>query len=425
MTRKIFHTAAIILLPLILAACSRPGIDPMSAEDLLGNPAYPAMSYGGYRENTRDSIPSVEEIKEDLRILEAMGVRILRTYNTQQYAHTERLLKAIRETRETNPMFEMYVMLGAWIDCKDAWTASPDHSREDVENNTAEINAAVRLANTYPEIVKVIAVGNEAMVHWAASYFVEPGIILKWVEYLQDLKKSGALPADLWITSSDNFASWGGGDSSYHKPDLEQLIRAVDFISVHTYPFHDTHYNPGFWLVPPAEQELGKEEQVQLAMQRAAEYAREQYNSVMEYVAGLGIRKEIHIGETGWASEDNYLYGAAGSKAADEYKQHLYYDLIRAWTEEENIACFFFEAMDESWKDKKNPGGSENHFGLITVDGVAKFVLWDQVDAGLFEGLTRGGKPIRKSYSGNFEKLVEEMIPPDPVPNDTLIIGHR
>ena len=84
------------------------------------------------------------------------------------------------------------------------------------------------------------------MVHWAASYFVAPGVILGWVNHLQDLKSEGVLPADLWITSSDNFASWGGGGVKYHNADLEALVRAVDFVSMHTYPFH-THYNPVFW----------------------------------------------------------------------------------------------------------------------------------------------------------------------------------
>lgn len=418
MKRNIFQPAIMLLLVLVFTACNREDSVTVTAEKLLGNPAYPALSYGGYRENTRDIVPSVEEIKEDLRILDAMGIRILRTYNTQQFPHAERLLVAIREMKEDDPRFEMYVMLGAWIDCKDAHTEAPDHSREDVENNTAEINAAVRLANAYPDIVKVVAVGNEAMVHWAASYFVEPGVILRWVQYLQDLKKSGELPSDLWITSSDNFASWGGGDSSYHKQDLERLIRAVDFISMHTYPFHDTHYNPGFWLVPPAEQDLEKEEQVQRAMQRAADYARKQYHAVKEYVAGLGIEKDIHIGETGWATKDNSLFDADGSKAADEYKQHLYYDLIRSWTDQENISCFFFQAIDEPWKDSNNPLGSENHFGLFTVEGAAKFVLWDQVDAGVFEGLTRGGNPIRKSYGGDLDELMEDVLLPDPVSNE-------
>ncbi len=57
----------------------------------------------------------------------------------------------------------------------------------------------------------MIAVGNEAMVKWATAYYVQPSVILKWVNHLQDLKKKGELPKDLWITSSDNFASWGGG----------------------------------------------------------------------------------------------------------------------------------------------------------------------------------------------------------------------
>jgi hypothetical protein len=30
---------------------------------------------------------------------------------------------------------------------------------------------------------EIIAVGNEAMVHWAWDYYVEPAIILKWVDY--------------------------------------------------------------------------------------------------------------------------------------------------------------------------------------------------------------------------------------------------
>jgi hypothetical protein len=29
--------------------------------------------------------------------------------------------------------------------------------------------------------------------------------------------------------------------------DLNQLIKAVDYISLHSYPMHDTHYNPEFW----------------------------------------------------------------------------------------------------------------------------------------------------------------------------------
>ena len=45
----------------------------LTAADILGNPRYQAISYGGYRQNTRDIQPTFEELKADLRILEAMG----------------------------------------------------------------------------------------------------------------------------------------------------------------------------------------------------------------------------------------------------------------------------------------------------------------------------------------------------------------
>ncbi len=384
-----------------------------SAEEILGNPEFQAISFGGFRENTREIVPTVSELKEDLKILDALGIRVLRTYNTQQFPHAENLLKAIKELKAEDDNFEMYVMLGAWIDAKNAWTDEPViHDVESLENNTAEIEAAVRLANEYPDIVKIIAVGNEAMVHWATSYFVTPDIILKWVNYLQDQKAEGKLGADVWITSSDNFASWGGGDESYHNEDLTKLFNAVDYVSVHTYPFHDTHYNPDFWLVPNDEELLPDLEKVDLAMGRAADYAKSQFNAVKEYMTSLGIDKPMHIGETGWASFTNSMYGKEGSRAADEYKQKVYYDSMREWTNAEGISCFYFEAFDEQWKDQVNPMGSENHFGLINLKGEAKYVLWEAVDKGVFEGLTRGGYPITKTYQGNTVELLEDVLPP-------------
>ena len=146
---------------------------PKTAERILGNPDYLAISYGGYRSNTREVQPSLEELKEDIRILHAMGIRILRTYNLQ-LPHSPNILRAIKEIQDTDTNFEMYVMLGTWIDCEGAWTDhQTNHDLEDQENNTSEIAKAIALANQYPGIVKIIAVGNEAMVHWATSYFVK------------------------------------------------------------------------------------------------------------------------------------------------------------------------------------------------------------------------------------------------------------
>ena len=213
------------------------------------------------------------------------------------------------------------------------------------------------------------------------------------------------MPKDLWITSSDNFASWGGGDAMYHNDDLNQLMKAVDYISLHTYPMHDTHYNPVFWGTVSGEDHLSDKEKIDAAMLRAADYARSQYQNVVAYMKSIGVNKPVHIGETGWATMCNELYGNAGSKATDEYKSAQFYNLMRAWTNKSGISCFYFEAFDENWKDSANPQGSENHFGLINLQSEAKFVLWNAVDAGSFKGLTRNGKPITKTYQGNEKAL--------------------
>ena len=414
-----------ILFSLFLVACQSNKPDEnmkeaLKASDILGNASYPAMSYGGYRQTTRDIQPTKEEIKEDLAILYAMGIRLLRTYNVH-YDEAANLLQCIRELKEESPEFEMYVMLGAWIDCLNAWTGLPlDHNQES-PSNEVEINRAVELTNQYPDIVKIIAVGNEAMVKWAASYYVEPWIILKWVNYLQDLKAKGGLPKDLWVTSSDNFASWGGGDSIYHVPELIELIHAVDFISMHTYPMHDTHYNPEFWGVTEEESQLPKEEQIALAIGRSRDYAIRQYQSVVDFMHAQGVDKPVHIGETGWASSSNEHYGNTGSRATDEYKSGLYYQAITSWCLTNGVSCFYFEAFDEPWKDSANPGGSENHFGLINLQAQAKFSIWNLVDAGVLDGLTRDGKQITKTFGGDLQALLQSVQSPPIMQNTQLL----
>jgi exo-beta-1,3-glucanase (GH17 family) len=376
----------------------------ITAEMILGNNNYQAICYGGYRTNTREVQPTIDEIIEDLKILAAINIKVLRTYNVH-YEEVSNLLKAISKLKKEDPKFEMYVMLGAWIDCKNAWTELPPIHNEESSRNAIEIEEAVRLTNQYPDIIKIIAVGNEAMVKWATSYYVTPTIILKWVNHLQDLKKQHKLPKSVWITSSDNFASWGGGDAEYHVEELNQLIKAVDYISMHTYPMHDTHYHPVFWGIKENEQKLSEKEKIDAAMLRSRDYTINQYESVVKYMKSIGVNKPVHIGETGWATQSNEHYGTDGSKATDEYKSAQFYNLMREWTTKEKISCFYFEAFDENWKDKANPLGSENHFGLINLKSEAKYVLWNEVDKGTFKGLTRNGKPITKTYKGDTKAL--------------------
>ena len=398
----------------LIALCSKSGDLVMSknAKDIIGNNSYPAISYGGYRGKSREIQPSIEDIKEDLKIMFAQGFRIIRTYDLH-HPFAENTLKAISELKNSDPDFEMYVMLGAWIQCKDAFKDVPIHNEEDLESNKVEIAEAVRLAQDYQDIVKVIAVFNESMVHWATSYHLEPKYILKWVKHLQDLKINGTINNNIYITSSDNFASWGGGSEEYHNDDLDELIKSVDYVSMHTYAFHDTYYNPVFWNQSENSEDLSKKDIIKKAIQNAVEYELSQFNSVQEYVHGIDLSKQVHIGETGWSSVASDLYGYGGTEAADEYKLGLYYEMITDVCVAKSISCFYFSAFDEPWKDSQNENGSENHFGLFTVYGEAKYPLWKKVDQNVFDGLSRGGNPIKKTFNGDFDALLETSnLPP-------------
>ncbi|MBN2279841.1 MAG: glycosyl hydrolase family 17 [Candidatus Marinimicrobia bacterium] len=393
---------------------------------LLGNKNIQAMSYSGYRQETRgkelsnknDYCPTVEEIKEDMKILSAMGVKLIRTYDTQEFDHAPRVVEAIHQLNQENPDFEMYVMLGAWIQCQGAYTDSVDHRIEDAEFNKLEMDTAVKLAALYPDIVKIIAVGNEAMVTWQA-HWVDSEIILKWVRYAKAAKNNPVngylLPRKVLLTSSDNFAVWGA-EAPYRKEALTELLREIDFISLHTYPFHDTHYNSEFWRVKPVNQGKSDEEKVLLSMEAAFTRAVHQYNQVKNYLKEIDIVKPIHIGETGWATVDDHFYAIPGSGATDEIKDKIYYDAINQWCFDNNVSCFYFEAFNEPWKGGER--GSESHFGLFTVDGKAKYPLWNLVDKGTFKGLKRDGREITKTFNGDFELLRKSLLIPPTMENN-------
>ncbi|BEU01965.1 hypothetical protein OAG1_07650 [Agarivorans sp. OAG1] len=404
----------------------------LNGDVILGNPDYLAISYGAWRSTVRESgvnVPTVDMHKEDMQILSAMGIKMLRTYNTQGFigldgkSNTENLLQAIAELMAEDESFEMYVQLGVWIDALNSWTDQPViHDQENPEN-ALEMAKAKELALAYPEIIKVIAVGNEAMVNWA-EYHVVPGIILGHVNDLQQWKSENPSVANIWITSSDNHAVWAGIDDSANigeQADLIALIEAVDYVSLHTYAHHDTLYDPTFsadWKVPASEQDLTLQEQVDSAMDKAYLHTVSQIKVAQDFINNIDSSKQIHIGETGWSTVSNENFGAGGTQAADEYKQKAFYDAMRTFSNDFGASLFFFQAFDEPWKgDESNPGHSEKHFGLIDIDGNVKYLAWDKVETLNSAGLTRGDvSSFTASFGGDFDTLMATILPPPYAP---------
>ncbi len=269
------------------------------------------ISYSGYRAGQhpdKELFPTREQVLEDLKILEENWVMI-RVYGSDQ--HSEDVLRVIR--REN---IDLKVMLGIWLDGK---PANPNDNEE-------QLTTGIRLANEYKDIVVAVNVGNEVLVHWSDHKLTEEFVI----DAVKRIKDAVEQP----VTVADDFLYW--------REHGKELAEVVDFVTMHTYPM---------W---------GRQD-IDTAMPVTIEH----FESVRDSLPG----KTIVIGEAGWAT---YAVGELHApRAGDETKQIQYFKDLMAWSKENDVNVFFFEAFDEPWKGS----GTEGHWGIFTEDRKAKPVM--------------------------------------------------
>ena len=267
-----------------------------------------AICYSGYRAGQSPQLghyPTQPQILEDLKILQR-NWQLIRLYGSDQ--HSEDVLEVIQREK-----LGLKVMLGIWLDGR------PGKEAE----NAAQIATGIRLANTYPEIVAAVSVGNEVVVSWSDHKMTEDQVIA----CVRQVKKAVTCP----VTVADDVLYW-------RQPDAK-LPAVVDFITMHTYPM---------W---------GKED-IDTAMPSTIR----NYQTVRQAHPG----KTIVIGEVGWATYTNSVQNAP--RAGDENKQKRYYEAITKWAKANDVTVFFFEAFDEPWKGL----GTEGHWGLFSEGRRAK-----------------------------------------------------
>ena len=291
-----------------------------------------AICYSGYRNGqSPDSkiYPSLEQIREDLLIL-APHWPLLRLYDCSP--HAERVLEVI--SRDKLPF---QVMLGAYIGaemnnfgCPWGATFTEAQLEASVAENEAEVGRLITLAQTYPEVVFSVAVGNEATVDWT-DHFVP---VQRMIEHVRRVKQQVGQP----VTFCENYVPW------QHK--LRDLVNELDFISLHTYPVWEYKH-----------------------VHEALAYTRGNYNSV----ASLYPDKPVIITEAGWCTNSNGRGMNAGH--AIQELQAIYLRDLMNWTDAAGILCFVFEAFDEPWKGSADPLEPEKHWGLYTVDRRPKLVM--------------------------------------------------
>jgi len=305
-------------------------------EDLLMNVSE-AICYSGFRSGQHPDRgegainPSYEETLEDLKILsEDAGFKLIRVYDSGE--NTEMVLRVIQENN-----LDIKVLLGMWLQAElsnhetCAWLTEPIPEEELQENkklNIIEIEKGINLAKKYKDIVVAVNVGNEALVDWNDHKVTTDTIIA----YVQKVKQS----IEQEVTVADNYKWWADHGAA--------LAKEVDFISIHIYPVWE-----------------GKD------INEGLSYSIENVIEVRNALPGA----RIVITETGWPSVASEF-----PDRVSEEKQQQYYHEFMAWSKENNITTFIFEAFDEDWKgNPDNMMGAEKHWGLFTVDRQPKKVM--------------------------------------------------
>lgn len=183
-----------------------------------------AICYSGYRkgQSPKTEIPTKEQIAEDIQILVNDGYHYLRMYDPN--LHARRVLEVIRENN-----YPVKCLIGIDSDpeinnknCP--WEVQNFSEEELLANKTRNDNELVKLielVKEFPDEVFAVSVGNENTPSWGAHLVSEERLI----EHADKLKKNLDKP----VTFCEGYFEW---------PQLTELSKHLDFISLHTYPYH-------------------------------------------------------------------------------------------------------------------------------------------------------------------------------------------
>jgi exo-beta-1,3-glucanase (GH17 family) len=331
---KLLMLAGVLLIAVLAWSHGHAAEEPSPDPDLVKRDFKPVLdgkwigngiSYGAYRDGEspdKGSLTSKEHILEDLRLI-AGRWNLIRLYDSGQQSNN--ILQVIRDNR-----LPIRVMLGAWV--------SGLHAPE---QDTAEIDRLISLANRFPDIIIAVNIGNEIFVDWSAHRTEDMDRV---IEYIRHVRASISQP----VTVSDDYNFW-------NKEHARQIADEVDFIGLHAY---------AFWNNQTLEQAMAWTETIYRDIQKRYPDHVVSYN------------------ETGWPTSRVYnttsyegkLIGKAG-----ENEQKIFFDQYMAWVDRNRVISFYFEAFDENWKggfDGENPmDKAEKHWGVYNADRTPKKLL--------------------------------------------------
>lgn len=269
-----------------------------------------SLSFAPFREGfspLEKVFPPREHVEEDLSLL-ADKTHSIRTYSS--------LGGSMEDTPALARKYGISMIQGCWL----------GYGYIDNKN---EVAALIKSANENPDVVKRVIVGNEVLLRGDLP-------VDKLINYIREVKRSVKQPvsyADVW--------------SMYMK--YPQLIKEVDFITIHILPY---------WEDEP------------ISVENAPEHLEKIVKQVEDEARGIAPGKPILIGESGWPSAGRQR-GMAIPSVVNEAR------FIRDMIQVVNRHGFDYnivEAFDQPWKSNLE-GVVGANWGLLSADRKPVFPL--------------------------------------------------
>lgn len=299
-----------------------------------------AVNYSPYRtslkvEDRPFEVITDAQVLQDLTLLATAGIGLIRLFDSDEKV-AQRVLRVIQANS-----LDIRVYLGMWM------------AGYDDAGNKNQMAYGVALANSYPDIVVAVSVGNESLVSWS-DHAMQPAVLAENIATVRSQIKQP-------VTTDDNWAYYAAADRS--------ILDVIDFAAVHSYAMVDTHYLPDPWNW----QQLSVTDLTKRAaamMDAAMAATKADYQAARAFLDAKGqSAMPIVIGETGWmaVNPSNGWY----KFLAHPVNQKMYLDRLTTWANEGKTGAgpknvIYFEAFDEPWK------GDDNGWGLFNVNREAR-----------------------------------------------------
>jgi exo-beta-1,3-glucanase (GH17 family) len=327
-----------------------------------------AVSYSPFRSGNRDTENVTDNmVKQDLDLLVAGGIGLIRLFDSSEKV-AARTLRLIKDNK-----LDIKVHLGVYINSFEYWNLDAATSASIQSMNDAEVARGVALANSYPDIVVAVSVGNETQVDWS---FVNVSS-RKLAAYIKAVRGQIVQP----VTTDDNYAVFAGKLPQHPSENqMSEVLAQIDFASIHSYSIEDAMFSnfsdADVWPDWDWQQKAvaNESDRAGAMMDAAVAKTKKDFALARAYMDAKGkAQLPIIIGETGWKAVDPTTTGRY-KFFAHPVNQKMYYERLMSWVENTRNSggpksIIYFEAFDEPWKD------TDDKWGLFNVSRQARYAI--------------------------------------------------